>query len=276
MANEEIRNVASKLIVGVSDPTFSPISPPYSGTSVASWGVFGLPTGAVVGVGSADTRKFVPRAVVQIGPVCPPPPQLTPGFVPLPNVLNVLEINGNTLMTGDLFLTPYPSLGALGSITATGFITAGGLISSGVDVTCPGHILSAKKNFDIPHPTKEGWRLSHSCVEGPEAAVYVRGRVKGETEIKLPEYWKKLVDVATISVNLTPIGVHQEVFVQRWDSEKIYLHTNGGMPIDCFYHVYAERIDTEKLISEYEGTIEDYPGDNSQRSIAGYHYDVKG
>jgi hypothetical protein len=26
---------------------------------------------------------------------------------------------------------------------------------------------------------------------------------------------------------------------------------------------------------EYEGGIEDYPGDNSERSIAGYHYDKK-
>ena len=26
-----------------------------------------------------------------------------------------------------------------------------------------GHILAAKKNFDIPHPTKDGWRLRHTC-----------------------------------------------------------------------------------------------------------------
>jgi len=138
------------------------------------------------------------------------------------------------------------------------------------------HVLSAKKDFDIPHPTKEGWRLTHACVEGPEAAVYIRGRVTNKTEIELPLYWKELVDIQSITVNLTPIGAHQEVFVQRWDCEKVYLHTNGGMPIDCFYHIMAERKDTEKLIVEYEGTIEDYPGDNSQRSIAGYHYDVKG
>lgn len=156
-------------------------------------------------------------------------------------------------------------------VVAQGNITAAGEIKS----QCGGHVLSAKKNFDIPHPTKDGWRLTHTCVEGPEAAVYIRGRVKNQTEIHLPDYWKGLVDINSITVNLTPIGSHQSVIVKRWDDSKVYLQSNGGMLIDCFYYIMAERKDTEKLIPEYRGGIEDYPGDNSQRSIAGYHYDVK-
>ncbi len=140
---------------------------------------------------------------------------------------------------------------------------------------CGAHVLSAKKNFDIPHPSKEGWRLTYACVEGPEAAVFFRGRVRNKTEISLPNYWKDFVDINSITVNLTPVGSHQDVIIKRWDENKIYLQSKGGMPIDCFYHIYAERKDTERLIAEYEGTIEDYPGDNSQRSIAGYHYDNK-
>mgnify|MGYP003132716577 FL=1 len=48
-----------------------------------------------------------------------------------------------------------------------------------------GHVLSNKKNlpFDMPHPNKEGWRLRHVCIEGPEIAVYFRGRVKNREEI---------------------------------------------------------------------------------------------
>jgi hypothetical protein len=162
-------------------------------------------------------------------------------------------------------------------------ILAGGEIKSSLNIKaqgaveshCGAHKLHLKKNFDIPHPSKEGWRLTHTCVEGPEASVYIRGRVKNKTEIDLPEYWKDLVDIQSITVNLTPIGSHQDVIIKRWDDEKVYLQSKGGMPIDCFYYVMAERIDTEKLIPEYEGTIEDYPGDNSQRSIAGYHYNIK-
>ena len=141
------------------------------------------------------------------------------------------------------------------------------------------HKLSAKKNFDIPHPTKEGWRLTHSCVEGPEAAVYVRGKLINTNIIKLPEYWEKLVDPDTITVSITPIGAEQSLFVKSIENNIITIGGSdtqfGPLPIHCFYHIFGERIDTERLIVEYEGDIEDYPGDNSERSIAGYHYDKK-
>ena len=137
------------------------------------------------------------------------------------------------------------------------------------------HRLSSKKNFDIPHPTKEGWRLTHSCLEGPEAAVYVRGKLINTNIIKLPEYWEKLVDPDTITVSVTPIGSHHNIFVKYFDSKEIVLESKENISVCCFYHIFGERIDTEKLIVEYEGDIKDYPGDNTERSIAGYHYDKK-
>ena len=171
-----------------------------------------------------------------------------------------------------------------GDIWATGNITAEKNIEAWENITAGGnvssndgsHVLSAKKNFDIPHPTKDGWRLTHSCLEGPEAGVYFRGRLKNTNIIKLPEYWEKLVDPDTITVSITPIGSHQDIIVKELDNIKIILQSKDNMPIDCFYHIFGERIDTEKLIAEYEGEIEDYPGDNSERSIAGYHHDKKG
>lgn len=120
------------------------------------------------------------------------------------------------------------------------------------------------KAFDMPHPTKgKGHRLSHACIEGPEIGVYYRGRVRNEKVIMLPSYWKGLVHEDSISVQLQPIGAHQDVIVKRWDDEKIYLQSKGGMPIDCFYHVYAERKDVNPLHVEYEGeTCFDYPDPN--------------
>jgi len=137
------------------------------------------------------------------------------------------------------------------------------------------HRLSSKKNFDIPHPIKEGWRLTHSCLEGPEAAVYVRGKLINTNIIKLPEYWENLVDPDTITVSVTPIGSYHNIFVKYFDSKEIVLESKENVSVCCFYHIFGERIDTEKLIVEYEGNIEDYPGDNTERSIAGYHYDKK-
>ena len=130
------------------------------------------------------------------------------------------------------------------------------------------------KGFDIEHPSKEGYRLRHICLEGPEGAIYTRGRVVNKNVIYLPDYWKDLVDYTTISVQLQPIGAHQNVIVKRVEPTQIHLQAQGGMPINCYYHVYGERTDGERLTSEYEGkSPEDYPGDNSQYSIAGYHYD---
>jgi len=208
-------------------------------------------------------------ATTMIGPLTNPDPDVVPPFAPGMLVMG-LHNPYSLSVAGDQAV--FWNLDVWGQIQAGTMIVAQGDVWG----KCGEDKLSAKKDFDIPHPTKEGWRLTHACVEGPEAAVYTRGRVTNKKEILLPTYWKELVDWTTITVNLTPIGAHQNVIVKRFDEEKIYLQANGGIPIDCFYHIYAERQDTERLIPEYEGTIEDYPGDNSQRSIVGYHYDNKG
>ena len=119
------------------------------------------------------------------------------------------------------------------------------------------------KPFDIKHPSKDGWRLRYACIEGPEVGVYHRGRVRNEKIIKLPDYWKDLVDVESISVQLQPIGSHQDIIVKRWDDQFIYLQAQGGMPVNCFYHVYAARKDVNPLYVEYEGdSWKDYPDPN--------------
>jgi len=164
-----------------------------------------------------------------------------------------------------------------GTISATSTVTANGIVTGSDVKTVGGITLSSRKAFDIPHPTKEGWRLRHTCLEGPANDVYVRGRVRNKTTIKLPTYWLGLVDARSITISLTPIGAHQDVIVKRIEETEIHLQSKGGMPIDCFYHIFGERIDGEKLIVEYEGeTPADYPGDNSAYSVAGYHYDQKG
>ena len=144
------------------------------------------------------------------------------------------------------------NLNVLGSLTVAG---ANVIAEIGVARQLP------VKPFDIPHPSNgEGHRLRYVCLEGPEVGVYFRGRLTNKTEIELPLYWKDLVHIDSISVQLQPIGSHQDIIIKKVDEKKIYLQTNGGIPIDCYYHVYAERKDVERLIVEYEGTsAKDYP-----------------
>ena len=149
--------------------------------------------------------------------------------------------------------------GAFGSSVNSPLYTGGAMV--GVNISA----CSGKKDFDIPHPTKDGWRLRHVCIEGPTADVYVRGKLKDTNIIKLPEYWKNLVDLETIDISLTPIGTYQELFVEKIESEtNIVIKNNSGSTINCSYVVYGERIDTSKNIPEYEGEYKDYPGDNSE------------
>ena len=181
------------------------------------------------------------------------------------------EFNSDSETHPDKAIKAKGNVEIIGDTDQTGEITASGTVLGGSVKDSGGNVLSAKKDFDIPHPTKDGHRLRHVCLEGPEAAVYIRGRVcNGKNVIDLPDYWDGLVDYETLTVQLTALGAHQNVIVKRISpmERKVYLQSQGGMPVDCFYHIMAERKDGEKLIVEYEGnSIDDYPGDNSIYSI---------
>lgn len=136
--------------------------------------------------------------------------------------------------------------------------------------------INSKKGFDIPHPNKPNHRLRHICVEGPESAIYIRGKLVGSNVIELPDYWGGLIDPETITVNLTQIGHSQDLIVEKIEwGRKIIVKSGNGTSINCYYQVWADRLG-EKLIVEYEGeTPNDYPGDNSEYSIAGWDYDKR-
>ena len=159
--------------------------------------------------------------------------------------------------------------------TIAGALTVGGVLAVGGNLTAPmifGNIAACigKKNFDIPHPTKKDHRLRHVCVEGPTADVYIRGKLTDGNAIKLPDYWKELVDLDGITVNLTPFGVHQELFVKSVEDGRVIVSNNGAGPVNCYYYIHGERKDCERNIPEYKGlTISDYPGDNKESIING-------
>jgi hypothetical protein len=190
---------------------------------------------------------------------------------------NALDISGNVRHVGDTHHT--------GNKTHNGNLITSNLIGcSGQGCSWSGSTINSQgwKGFDIEHPTKEGYRLRYICLEGPEGGVYHRGRLTETNVINLPDYWKDLVDIDSISVQLQPIGRQQNLVIQEIDEDFIVIvedSTNTDLvtdlsTIDCFYHIYGTRKDGEVLIPEYKGeTPEDYPGNNNQYSIAGYHYD---
>jgi len=135
---------------------------------------------------------------------------------------------------------------------------------------------TSDKGFDIPHPNQKGKRVRHICVEGPESAIYIRGQLKDESIIKLPDYWNGLVDPETITVTLTPFGRPQSLYIDSIPyGRKVIIKSEDGTQPNCHYNVWANRIGPP-LHVEYEGeSPADYPGDQSTHSIAGYNYDVR-
>ena len=209
-----------------------------------------------IGVG---VKKINGSAHIE-GPMVVGPPQLypAPGFA--------------TLMVGPLANDDPDCVAALHSLVVSGpgdavHINGNMYVTGTVDCLSTGRLEarhrtadSKPKLFDMEHPSTPGMRLAHACIEGPEVSVFYRGRCRNSKEIIFPSYWKDLVHINSISVQLQPVGAHQDIIVKRWDEEKVYLQSKGGMPIDCFYHIYAERKDVKPLVVEYTGeTYKDRP-----------------
>ena len=261
------RSQHDKIVVGtndVSQPEGQPDKSP-TGTAVLNGPVYvGKPSAAP----SYDAVLNVGTQPAEQQSINRQPPMSTPLGIKLDGsmeivgdgrVPNALKISGGQLnklyVDGDAFFSGAVDCGNKGKLAAR-FAVAD----------------SKPKPFDIKHPTKgEGHRLRYACIEGPEVAVYHRGRLKESNVIELPYYWKDLVHADSITVQLQPIGSNQNLVIQEFNNEFIVIaedSTNTDLitdlsTIDCFYHVYGERKDISPLIVEYEGdTWEDYPDPN--------------
>jgi len=132
--------------------------------------------------------------------------------------------------------------------------TGGGSATLSVGLDVSGALTATTKSFDIEHPTKEGKRLHHGSLEGPEHGVYIRGRLEGDV-IELPDYWLGLVDEDTITVQLTPNKGFQQIYVDHIEDNKVYVGTQTDTAIDCFYFIQAERKDIDKVEVEYDAVV---------------------
>ena len=222
----------------------------------------------LVGTAAAYPIPFATLMVAPLGNSDSPTPVI-PGAMCYGPVANPFSLS---VLGGSAFLGP---------VDTNNNITAGGMVRAQSEVmsNCGRHVLSLKKDlpFDMPHPNREGWRLRHVCIEGPEIAVYCRGKVPADGVIDLPTFWDGLVNPEDMSISLTPIGSWQELFVKeiRW-GKQVIVRNNAGGPINADYYIVARRLDDD-LIVEYEGeSHEDYPGGNEGYSFNFEHNYVEG
>ena len=173
------------------------------------------------------------------------------------SIVTVVTLDGTQTLTNKTLTSPTINSGALsgtfsGTPILSGNLTVNGTGSFGSNVSVNGLLSATTKSFIIDHPTKEGMKLRYGSLEGPENGVYVRGQTK-ENIIELPEYWTALVDPDSITVNLTAIGNHQNLFVEKIENNKVYISNSNliNKTINCFFTIFAERCDVKKIKVEY-------------------------
>jgi hypothetical protein len=115
--------------------------------------------------------------------------------------------------------------------------------------TIVGTLAATVKSFIIDHPVKKDHKLQYGVLEGPEHSVYTRGKLINERVIYLPYYWNKLVDTETITVNLTSIGKPTNIWVTEIHGNYIIIDSDSD-EFSCFYTVFGERKDIDKLTTE--------------------------
>ena len=249
-----IKTQTDKLVVGSNDVAYTAPDTSPTGTAVLNGPVYVGKTGA--------SPNY--EAVLNI--TSNSAQQLPGDQQPACSASLAMKSDGNVVITGDSKTSKALKVNGdtetIGDAHVTGNVSTGGDLSVGGHASWSSSIVATTKLFDIEHPSKDNYRLRHACLEGSEHAVYYRGRLKESNVINLPDYWKDLVHEDSITVQLQPIGKTQNLVIQEFNNEFIVIaedSTNTDLitdlsTIDCFYHVYGERKDVDKLEVEYEGT----------------------
>ena len=116
--------------------------------------------------------------------------------------------------------------------------------SNGINfyVDYQGGVYATSKSFWINNPIKNGYKLRHGSLEGPENGVYFRGKT-GLDKIEIPQEWSWLVDFDSITVSLTST-CGDELYVESITDLWIKV---GGVDCEYFYVINGERKDIDDL-----------------------------
>ena len=161
------------------------------------------------------------------------------------------NVGGIQIRSEDKHYAKFGESGSAHQIELSGSVGITGLaaeLNVAGDGNFTGSLTAAVKSFSIPHKTHKGKKLVYGVLEGPEHSVYVRGRVK-EKQIDLPEEWTWLVDEDSITVQLTPIGKGQSLYVKEISNSRIFIENDAmfSSKIDAYYTIHATRKDVKKL-----------------------------
>ncbi|MBN1551992.1 hypothetical protein JW979_11000 [bacterium] len=117
-------------------------------------------------------------------------------------------------------LTGYENDGYIGVAGADSSFVAGMYNNPGETA---GVVFGDVKNFRMDYPGNPDLEIWYSCVEGPEAASYIRGTARltdGEAVISLPEHFQDMVNPAALTVQLTPLSADSQGLTVTYKSKQ--------------------------------------------------------
>ncbi|UCF38433.1 MAG: hypothetical protein JSU96_06200 [Acidobacteriota bacterium] len=121
-----------------------------------------------------------------------------------------------------------------------------------------GVVFGQTKSFIVPDPDIEGRMIRYTSVEGPEAAIYVRGKGRlesGRAYVDFPDHFAAMAVSESITVSLTPRSIHSlGLAVVQTDSEGFTVRelAGGVGSYEFDYLVHAVRVGYE----DYEVYLE--------------------
>lgn len=95
----------------------------------------------------------------------------------------------------------------VGTLNDAGTTFTGGVKKTGNSTTT---VFATIKNFVEPNPEDLSKDIVYACIEGPEAAMYIRGTghlVNGRAHIDIPQHFRALAEEGTLTVLLTPMSL---------------------------------------------------------------------
>lgn len=176
----------------------------------------------------------------------------------------VFHVNGASSINGATTINGATSVN--GATTISGFCTLNGSASVVNNLTVGGnfHVLGFK-GFVTPHPLANDQMLTHVCVEGPEAAVFYRGKgqlKRGTATVRLPAYFQPLTREGSATVQVTPVFDGDEAVVALAATEvvkgRFTVKAIGKENPSQHFHweVKAVRADVPELVVEQEASEE--------------------
>jgi len=153
----------------------------------------------VLGAADAEQMRIERNGIVRVGQAGQPRIEIIPTGGAFPRLTAKRPDGSDHAYLGDISGDYYNCV-----VSPSSFVQAGMYYDTSAD---DGVLFAAVKNFRETNPRNANTDIVYACVEGPEAAAYVRGTgqlVNGQATIQFPQHFSDIVTAAGLTIQLTP------------------------------------------------------------------------